>query len=133
MRRANNHLSKDFGVSNRQLRVAELIRRTISTILVKNELYEEVLINVPITVSEVRCSSDLKLATVFAIPLGGENSQEVVKSLAKHKSTIRKVLGEKLKLKFVPDLRFIADASFDQMDETNKLFNDPKVQRDLLN
>ena len=126
-------ISKDFGSSNRQLRVAELIRRSISDILIKNELYEDALTNVPITVSEVRCSSDLKLATVFVLPLGGKNAQTVVKSLAKQKSTIRKILGNYLKLKFVPDIRFIMDESFDQMDQTTKLLQNLNVQRNLLN
>ena len=133
MRKTNNNLSKSIGPSNRQLRVAELVRRSISDILVRNELYEEALTNVPITVSEVRCSSDLKLATVFVLPLGGKNSEEVIKSLAKHKGTIRKILGKNLNLKFVPDFRFIEDETFDQMDQTAKLFQMPNVQRDVSN
>ena len=133
MRKTNNNLSKSIGPSNRQLRVAELVRRSISDILVRNELYEEALTNVPITVSEVRCSSDLKLATVFVLPLGGKNSEEVIKSLAKHKGSIRKILGKNLNLKFVPDIRFIEDETFDQMDQTTKLFQMPNVQRDVSN
>ena len=133
MRKTNNNLSKSIGPSNRQLRVAELVRRSISDILVRNELYEEALTNVPITVSEVRCSSDLKLATVFVLPLGGKNSEEVIKSLAKHKGSIRKILGKNLNLKFVPDIRFIEDETFDQMDQTAKLFQMPNVQRDVSN
>ena len=86
-----------------------------------------------ITVSEVRCSSDLKLATVFVLPLGGKNSQKVVKSLAKHKGSIRKILGKNLNLKFVPDIRFIEDETFDQMDQTTKLLQMPIVQRDISN
>ena len=77
MRRTSNNLSTDIGPSNRQLRVAELIRRSISEILGKNELYEEALVNVPITVGEVRCSTDLKLATVFVLPLGGNGGREL--------------------------------------------------------
>ena len=133
MRKANNSLSKEISPSNRQLRVAELVRRNISDILSRNELYEEALTNVPITVSEVRCSSDLKLATVFVLPLGGKNAQEVVKSLAKNKSLIRKLLGKKLNLKFVPDLRFIEDETFDQIDKTAKLLQNPTVLRDVTN
>ena len=132
MRKKTKNFSRDFGPSNRQLRVAELVRRSISDILIRNELYEDALTNVPITVSEVRCSSDLKLATVFVLPLGGKNAQTVVKSLAKQKSTIRKILGENLNLKFVPDIRFVEDESFDQMDQTTKLLQNPTVQRDVL-
>ena len=131
MSKTNINFLKGIGSSNRQLRVAELIRRTISDILAKNELYEEALTNVPITVSEVRCSSDLKLAKIFVLPLGGNNTREVVKSLTKHKNTIRKILGKNLNLKFVPDLCFLKDETFDQIDQTTKLFQDPIVQRDV--
>lgn len=133
MQRNRKNLVKEAGPSNRQLRVAELVRRSISDILIKNELYEDGLTNIAITVSEVRCSSDLKLATVFVLPLGGDNAQELVKGLAKHKNTIRKILGKSLNLKFIPDLRFLADETFDQMDQTNKLLQIPIVQRDVLN
>ena len=133
MRRTSNNLSTGIGPSNRQLRVAELIRRKVSEILRKNELYEEALINVPITVGEVRCSTDLKLATVFVLPLGGKNGQEVVKSLAKNKGVIRNILGKNLNLKFVPELRFREDKTFDQMDQTSKLLQNPTVRQDVVN
>ena len=90
MRRHNENLHKDIGPTNRQLRVGELVRRCIADILSKNELYEDSLSNVPITVSEVRCSSDLKLATVFVLPLGGQNAKEVVLGLARQKNAIKK-------------------------------------------
>ena len=133
MKKTSKNSSRDFGSSNRQLRVAELVRRSISDILAKNELYEDALTNVPITVSEVRCSGDLKLAKVFVLPLGGKNAKTVVESLIKQKSTIRKILGKSLNLKFVPDIRFIVDESFDKMDQTTKLLQNPAVQRDILN
>ncbi len=133
MKKTSKNSSRDLGSSNRQLRVAELVRRSISDILAKNELYEDALTNVPITVSEVRCSGDLKLAKVFVLPLGGKNAKTVVESLIKQKSTIRKILGKSLNLKFVPDIRFIVDESFDKMDQTTKLLQNPAVQRDILN
>ena len=133
MRRHNENLHKDIGPTNRQLRVGELVRRCIADILSKNELYEDSLSNVPITVSEVRCSSDLKLATVFVLPLGGQNAKEVVLGLARQKNAIKKILAKTLNLKFVPDLRFLEDLTFDQMDQTSKLLKDPTVQRDTSN
>ena len=133
MRRHNDNLHKDVGPTNRQLRVGELVRRCISDILSRNELYEDSLTNVPITVSEVRCSSDLKLATVFVLPLGGQNAKEVVLGLARQKNAIRKILAKTLNLKFVPDLRFLEDLTFDQMDQTSKLLQNPTVQRDISN
>ena len=133
MRRHNENLHKDIGPTNRQLRVGELVRRCIADILSKNELYEDSLSNVPITVSEVRCSSDLKLATVFVLPLGGQNAKEVVLGLARQKNAIKKILAKTLNLKFVPDLRFLEDLTFDRMDQTNKLLKIPTVQRDTSN
>ena len=133
MRRHNENLHKDIGPTNRQLRVGELVRRCIADILSKNELYEDSLSNVPITVSEVRCSSDLKLATVFVLPLGGQNAKEVVLGLARQKNAIKKILSKTLNLKFVPDLRFLEDLTFDRMDQTNKLLKIPIVQRDTSN
>jgi ribosome-binding factor A len=133
MRRHNENLHKDIGPTNRQLRVGELVRRCIADILSKNELYEDSLSNVPITVSEVRCSSDLKLATVFVLPLGGQNAKEVVLGLARQKNAIKKILAKTLNLKFVPDLRFLEDLTFDQMDQTSKLLKNPTVQRDTSN
>ena len=133
MRRHNDNLHKDVGPTNRQLRVGELVRRCISDILSKNELYEDSLTNIPITVSEVRCSSDLKLATVFVLPLGGQNAKGVVLGLARQKNAIRKIMAKSLNLKFVPDLRFLEDLTFDQMDQTSKLLQNPTVQRDISN
>ena len=129
----NAPTTKNAGLSNRQLRVGELVRRTISDILVKEDLYEEILENLPITVSEVRCSTDLKLAKVYVIPLGGKNLKQVVLALNKRKGEIRKLLGKKLNMKFVPDIRFVEDMSFDQIDKTNKLLSNPSVSRDLKN
>jgi len=122
---------KTSGLSNRQLRVGELVRRAISDILVREDIYEEELVNTSITVSEVRCTTDLKLALVYVIPLGGKNSKEVVSALKSRKSEIRKMLSKKLNMKFLPDLRFLEDISFDQMEKTNKLLNNPSVTRDL--
>ena len=127
-----NSLSKrNLEPSNRQLRVGELIRRNLSDIISRGELHDVELDNIPITVSEVRCSADLKIATIFVIPLGGNNTKEIVYSLSKNRGKLRMILAKTLKLKFVPDLRFLEDTSFDQMDHTLILLNDPIVQRDI--
>ena len=127
----NNLNKKSLEPSNRQLRVAELIRRNLSDIISRGELYDNELDDVPITVSEVRCSADLKIATIFVIPLGGNNTKAVVHSLSSNRVKLRMLLAKKLNLKFVPDLRFLEDTSFDQMDHTLFLLNDPIVQRDI--
>ena len=133
MVKTNNNLTKNMYPSNRQLRVAELIRRSISDILARNDLHEPALMNKPITVSEVKCTTDLKLATIFVLPLGGKNAEEVVKSLAAQKNPIRKLLGKAITLKFVPDLRFLEDKTFDQMDKTTLMLNNATVRRDIMN
>lgn len=127
----NSLNKKSLEPSNRQLRVAELIRRNLSDIISRGELYDNELDDVPITVSEVRCSADLKIATIFVIPLGGNNTKAVVNSLSSSRVKLRMLLAKKLNLKFVPDLRFLEDTSFDQMDHTLFLLNDPIVQRDI--
>ncbi len=110
-------------LSNRQLRVAELIRRSLSDILLKGDLAQPELLDASITVSEVRCNSDLKIATVYVLPLGGKNSSEVISALEKSCGGIRKILAKKVNLKFVPELRFLADKTFDQMETSRKMFN----------
>ena len=122
---------KNLEPSNRQLRVGELIRRNLSDIISRGELHEVELDKVSITVSEVRCSADLKIATIFVIPLGGNNTEEVVHSLSKNRVKLRMLLAKNINLKFVPDLRFLGDTSFDRMDHTQLLLNDPIVQRDI--
>ena len=132
MQKYSNRRKKELGPSNRQLRVGELIRRNLADIISKSEMYDPELGNTPIIVCEVKCSADLKIATAYVMPLGGKNIPKVVKALATRKYELRKLLGKRLNLKFVPDLRFLEDTTFDQVEKTKKLLNDPAVKRDIF-
>ncbi|MGR3371946.1 MAG: 30S ribosome-binding factor RbfA [Pseudooceanicola nanhaiensis] len=119
------------GPSQRQLRVGELIRRTLSEALMRGEIHDPDLNRLSITVGEVRVTPDLKIATVYALPLGGEAQDEAIDLLARNKGELRRLLGKKTELRFTPDLRFRIDDTFDRMDETRRLFAQENVRRDL--
>lgn len=118
------------GPTQRQLRVGETIRRALSEVLARGDVHDPELNRLSITVGEVRTSSDLKLATAYVLPLGGEGKDEVLKLLARNKGELRKQVGKKLTLKFSPDLRFQLDHTFDQMDETRRMLAQDVVRRD---
>jgi ribosome-binding factor A len=119
------------GPSQRQLRVGEMLRRAISDILTRGDHYDPELANISITVGEVRTSPDLKNATVFVYPLGGQNAKHVVTALNKSSGEIRYALTKNVTLKHSPKLKFMLDTTFDQMDETSRLLNQENVTRDL--
>lgn len=119
------------GPTQRQLRVGEMLRRAISEVLARGDLYDPDLANISITVGEVRTSSDLKIATVFVYPLGGQNAQNVVAALNKNSGEVRHALNKNIALKHSPKIKFILDTTFDQMDETRRLLNQDNVTRDL--
>ncbi|MET4127476.1 ribosome-binding factor A [Roseovarius sp. MBR-79] len=132
MRLMARHQTHDGpGPSQRQLRVGELIRRTLSEVLMRGDIHDPELNRLSITVGEVRCSPDLKIATAFVMPLGGRGAEDAVTLLARNKSELRRIIGRKAGLKFTPDLRFRLDETFDQMDETRRLFAEDKVRRDV--
>lgn len=119
------------GPSQRQLRVGELIRRTLSEVLARGDVHDPELNAMSITVGEVRTSPDLRVATAFVLPLGGAGKDQVVELLARNKSELRRMVGKKLALKFTPDLRFRVDETFDRMDDTRRMFAQEDVQRDI--
>lgn len=119
------------GPSQRQLRVGELIRRTLADVLQRGDIHDPVLNRISITVGEVTTSPDLKIATAYVCPLGGQGGQDVIALLARNKSEIRRAMSKNLALKFSPDLRFRLDETFDRMDETRRLFSQDEVRRDI--
>ncbi len=119
------------GPSQRQLRVGELIRRTLSTVLARGEVHDPELNAMSITVGEVRTSPDLKIATVYVMPLGGGGRDEAIQALKRNRGELRRALMKDMTLKYAPDLRFVIDETFDQMDETRRLFAQDAVRRDL--
>jgi len=128
---AKNKFHDGAGPSQRQLRVGELIRRTLSEVLMRGDIHDPDLNRMSVTVGEVRTSPDLKIATAYVLPLGGEGQDALIDLLARNKSELRRLIGKKLDLKYAPDLRFRLDKTFDQMDETRRLFSQEKVRRDV--
>lgn len=111
--------------------MGELIRRALSEILMRGDVHDPALSGVSITVSEVRTSPDLKVATAFVLPLGGANADEILAALKRARGEIRHQVTRIVDLKFSPELRFVLDETFDRMDETRRLLGDEKVRRDL--
>ena len=127
---AKNKFHEGSGPSQRQLRVGETIRRALSDVLARGDVHDPDLNRMSITVGEVRTSPDLKIATAYVLPLGGQGQDEVLQLLARNKGELRKQVAKKLTLKFTPDLRFQLDQTFDQMDETRRMLNQEAVRRD---
>lgn len=128
---AKNKFHEGSGPSQRQLRVGELIRRTLAEVLARGDIHDPDLNRMSITVGEVRTSPDLKIATAYVLPLGGKGQEDVLKLLARNKGELRRIIGKKAGLKFTPDLRFQLDQTFDQMDETRRMLSQDAVRRDL--
>lgn len=118
-------------VSQRQLRVGELLRHLIAELLRRDVIHDPHLQGVAITVSEVRVSPDLKNATVFALPLSGRNTAEVIGALNHASAFIRGQISKGTELKFTPKLTFIGDESFDEADRIRTLLETPRVKHDL--
>ncbi len=113
------------------LRVGELVRHAMSEMLTRGNINDPVLDGHVITVSKVKMSPDLKCATVYILPLGGKDRDQVLGSLDRHRKELRGDVARKINLKFAPDLRFKLDDSFDNVDRIGELLNSPKVQQDL--
>ena len=128
---AKNKFNDGPGPSQRQLRVGELIWRALSDILMQGTIHDPDLNRISVTVSEVTASPDLKIATAYVCPLGGQGGEDLIALLAKNKSEIRRSISKKLTLKYTPDLRFRIDETFDRMDETRRLFSQENIKRDL--
>jgi ribosome-binding factor A len=118
--------------TQRQLRVGEILRHTLAGILARGQIMDPDLAGKIITIPEVRLSPDLKIATVYVMPLGGAGGKVVVKALARNVRYIKGELGKQLKgMKAMPDLRFRFDEQFDEAARIDRLLHDPRVTRDL--
>jgi ribosome-binding factor A len=124
-------MAKNKQPSQRQLRVGEALRHTLSGILDRGKLRDPTLRNVSITVTEVRTSPDLKIATAFVMPLGGEAADEIVEALGKAAPYLRSTVAREVELRYVPRLQFKVDRSFGQADHIDTLLRQPQVARDL--
>jgi ribosome-binding factor A len=119
------------GPSQRQLRVGELIRRTLSDVLMRGEVHDPDLNRLSITVAEVRTSPDLRVATAYVMPLGGSERDAAMAALARNRPELRRAVSKALTLKFAPELRFELDDTYDRVDATRRLLDSEAVRRDL--
>jgi ribosome-binding factor A len=124
--------SRDARTPNqRQLRVGELIRHALADILQRGEVHDPELEGMVVTVPEVRVMPDLKLATIFLIPLGGKGADTVVATFERHKRFLRGEIAHRINLRYAPDLRFQLDTSFEEGNRIDTLLRTPEVKRDL--
>ena len=120
------------GPSQRQLRVGEQVRHALTEVIQRGEIRDEELENVLVSVSEVRMSPDLKIATVFVSLIGEADEQAIIKALARNAKFIRgRVSGALRQLKYMPEFRFRPDTSYDNMARIDELLRSPEVARDL--
>ncbi|HEY5965536.1 MAG TPA: 30S ribosome-binding factor RbfA [Xanthobacteraceae bacterium] len=119
------------GPSQRALRVGELIRHAMSDMLTRGDVHDPVLEGHLITVPEVRMAPDLRMATIYVMPLGGRDIKDVIDALERNKRLLRGEIAHRVNLKFAPELRFRVDERFDEAERIEKLLRTPAVQRDL--
>ena len=131
MARHKHQRESASGPSQRALRVGELVRHALAEMLTRGEVHDPVIETHLITIPEVRMSPDLKLATVYVMPLGGKDEREVVAALDRNKRFLRGEIAHRVNLKFAPDIRFRVDERFDEAERIEKLLRTPEVRRDL--
>jgi ribosome-binding factor A len=126
---------RDHGTSHmpsqRQLRVGELVRHALADMLTRGAVHDPVIQSHLITVPEVRMAADLRLATIYVVPLGGRDASEILAALERNKRFLRGEIARRINLKFAPDIRFRIDERFDEAERIEKLLRTPAVQRDL--
>lgn len=130
-RQKRDHQAAARAPSQRQLRVGELIRHELADMLTRGDVHDPVIEGHLITVPEVRMSPDLRLATIYVMPLGGKDEAEVVEALNRNRKFLRGEIAHRVNLKFAPDLRFRLDERFDEAERIEKLLRTPQVRRDL--
>jgi ribosome-binding factor A len=123
--------NKRAGASQRQLRVGELVRHAVSEMLIRGDVHDPVLEGHLITIPEVRMTPDLRLATVYVMPLGGRDRDAVLAALERNKRYLRGEVAHRINLKFAPDIRFLIDDRFEEAERIEKLLRTPQVRRDL--
>jgi ribosome-binding factor A len=127
----HHHREQSAGGSQRQLRVGELIRHELAEMLSRGDVHDPVIEAHMITVPEVRMSPDLRLATIYVMPLGGRDEDEVLGALERNKRYMRGEIARRVNLKFAPEIRFRIDERFDEAERIEKLLRTPEVRRDL--
>jgi len=127
----NHQRDQSIGASQRQLRVGELIRHELADMLTRGEVHDPVIETHMITVPEVRMTADLRLATIYIMPLGGRDEKQVLDALERNKRYMRGEIARRVNLKFAPEIRFQIDDRFAEAERIEKLLRTPVVGRDL--
>jgi ribosome-binding factor A len=117
--------------TQRALRAGELVRHALAEVLSRGEVHDPVLEGHLVTIPEVRMSPDLRLASIYVMPLGGKDAAEVLAALERNKKYLRGEISHRVNLKFAPDIRFLLDERFAEAERIEKLLRTPAVQRDL--
>lgn len=117
--------------SQRQLRVGEELRHALADVFGRGILRDPAIVDRSITVTEVRPSPDLRNATAFVIPLGGDDSIDLLKALHRCAPFLTREVSKRVHLKFAPRLCFVLDGSFDRVDKIDSILRSPEVTRDL--
>ena len=119
------------GGSQRQLRVGELVRHAMADMLTRGDVHDPVIQGHLITVPEVQMTADLRLATIYIMPLAGRDADEVLAAFERHKKFLRGEIAHRINLKFAPDIRFRIDERFAEAERIENLLRSPAVKRDL--
>ncbi len=128
---SRSHHSAGSAPSQRMLRVAELVRHAMAQMLSRGDINDPVLEKHVVTVSRVKMSPDLKLATVYVMPLGGKDEKDVIAALDRHRKFLRGEIAHEVNLKFAPEIRFRIDDSYDTVSRIDAILNSERVKRDL--
>src|ERR1700716_1519117 len=128
---SHQHRGQPRPASQRQLRVGELVRHTVSEMLIRGDVHDPVLEGHLITIPEVRMTPDLRLPTAYVMPMGGRDKDEVLAALERNKRYLRGEVAHRINLKFAPDIRFLIDDRFDEAERIEKLQQTPQARRDL--
>ena len=131
--RHKHHRNSAAGGSQRQLRVGELVRHALAEMLTRGDVHDPVIEAHMITIPEVRVSADLRLATIYVMPMGGRDAEDVLDAFERHKKYLRAEIAHRINLKFAPDIRFRIDDRFAEAERIDKLLRSPDVKRDLSN
>ncbi|MEF3368075.1 30S ribosome-binding factor RbfA [Methylocystis sp. 9N] len=129
---SRSHHSPSGAPSQRMLRVAELVRHAAAQLLARGDISDPALERHVVTVSRVKMSPDLKLATIYVMPLGGKDEGDALAALDRHKKFLRGEIAHEVNLKFAPEIRFRIDDSFDNVSRIEALLNSEEVKRDLV-
>jgi len=131
VRHKQHHRDPPSGGSQRQLRVGELVRHALADMLTRGDVHDPVIEGHMITIPEVRVTADLRLATIYVMPMGGRDAEEVVAAFERNKKYLRTEIAHRINLKFAPDIRFRVDDRFAEAERIDRLLRSPDVKRDL--